>query len=385
VTLAIPVAWLQLEQERARTLVAIAGVMVAVVLIFMQLGFRDALFDSAVRLHSAFRYDLAMVNPKTDYLVRPESFSRRRLYQALGFPGVEAVSPVYLSLALWRDPQRRQESAAIFVVGFDPTDPVLELAGVRANLDRLRLPDVALFDAHSRPEFGPIPELVRARGSVATEVGNRNVSVVGLYELGTSFGIDGSLVTSDLNFRRLFPGREAGSIDLGLIRLAPGADPEAVREQIVAAIPQDVEVLTREGFIAREVAYWNDATPIGYVFAFGSAVGLLVGSIIVYQILFSDVSDHLREYATLKAMGYRDRYLFGIVLQEALLLATLGFAPGFGLAALLYRVAGEATKLPMQMEVGRSLLVLGLTVAMCCAAGSAALRKVRSADPAEVF
>jgi putative ABC transport system permease protein len=383
--LAIPVAWLQLRRERARTLVAIAGVMVAVMLIFMQLGFQDALFDSAVRLHSAFRYDLVMVNPKTDYLIRPESFSRRRLYQALGFPGVEAVSPVYLNLAIWRDPQRRDQTAAIFVVGFDPTDRVLELAGVVAGQDRLRLPDVALFDAHARPEFGPIPDLVRAQGSVTTEVGNRNLSVVGLYELGTSFGMDGSLVTSDLNFRRIFPGREAGRIDLGLIRLAPGADAEAVRRAIVAAIPQDVEVLTREGFIAKEIAYWNSATPIGYVFAFGSAVGLLVGSIIVYQILFTDVSDHLREYATLKAMGYRDRYLFGIVLQEALLLAVLGFAPGAGVATLLYRVAGDATKLPMQMELGRTLLVLFLTIAMCCIAGSAALRKVRSVDPAEVF
>jgi putative ABC transport system permease protein len=385
VTLAIPVAWLQLKQERTRTLVAIAGVMVAVVLIFMQLGFQDALFDSAVRLHSAFRYDLAMVNPKTDYLVRPESFSRRRLYQVGGFPGVEAVSPVYLNLAVWRDPERRDQTAFIYVVGFDPTDPVLGIEGVLASQERLRLPDVALFDAHSRPEFGPVAELVRRQGSVTTEVGNRKLSVIGLYELGTSFGMDGSLVTSDLNFRRLFPGREAGRIDLGLIRLAPGADPEAVREQIVAAIPRDVEVLTRAGFIAREIAYWNGATPIGYVFAFGSAVGILVGSIIVYQILFTDVSDHLREYATLKAMGYRDRYLFGIVLQEALLLAVLGFAPGFALAALLYRVAGDATKLPMQMEAGRSLLVLGLTVAMCCVAGSAALRKVRSVDPADVF
>jgi putative ABC transport system permease protein len=295
------------------------------------------------------------------------------------------VSSVYLNLAVWRDPERRDQTAAIYVVGFDPTDPVLELAGVLASQDRLRLPDVALFDAHSRPEFGPVAELVRRQGSVTTEVGNRKLSVVGLYELGTSFGIDGSLVTSDLNFRRLFPGREAGGIDLGLIRLAPGADPEAVREQIVAAIPRDVEVLTRAGFIAREIAHWNDATPIGYVFAFGSAVGLVVGSIIVYQILFTDVSDHLREYATLKAMGYRDRYLFGIVLQEALLLAVLGFVPGFALATLLYRLAGDATKLPMQMEAGRSVLVLGLTVAMCCVAGSAALRKVRSVDPAEVF
>jgi putative ABC transport system permease protein len=385
VTLAIPVAWLQLKRERMRTLVAIAGVMVAVILIFMQLGFQDALFDSAVRLHRAFRYDLAMVNPKTDYLVHPESFSRRRLYQTLGFPGVEAVSPVYLSLALWRDPERRDRTAAIYVVGFDPTDFVLDLAGVTAQLDRLRLPDVALFDAHSRPEFGRIPELVRANGSVTTEIGNRNLSVIGLYELGTSFGIDGSLVTSDLNFRRVFPQRDAGHIDLGLIRLAPGADREAARAAIVAAIPADVEVLTRDEFIAKEIAYWNSSTPIGYVFAFGSAVGLVVGSIIVYQILFTDVSDHLVEYATLKAMGYRDRYLFGIVLQEALLLALLGFAPGLALATVLYRLAGDATKLPMQMETGRTLLVLGLTVAMCCVAGSAALRKVRSVDPAEVF
>jgi putative ABC transport system permease protein len=114
-------------------------------------------------------------------------------------------------------------------------------------------------------------------------------------------------------------------------------------------------------------------------------VGILVGAIIVYQILFTDVSDHLREYATLKAMGYRDRYLFGIVLQEALLLALLGFVPGAAVAALLYRVAGDATKLPMQMELGRSALVLALTIAMCCIAGAVALRKVRSVDPAEVF
>jgi putative ABC transport system permease protein len=385
VTLAIPVAWLQLARERVRTLVAVAGVMVAVVLVFMQLGFQDALFRSAVRLHSAFRYDLAMVNPKTDYLVKPEGFSRRRLYQTLGFPGVVEVSPVYLGLALWRDPERRDQTAAIYVVGFDPTDPVLELDGVLASQTRLRLPDVALFDANSRPEFGPIPELVRARGSVTTEVGNRNLSVVGLYELGTSFGIDGSLVTSDLNFRRIFAGREAGRIDLGLIRLASGADPIAVRDAIAAAIPRDVEVLTRDAFIAKEIAYWSTATPIGYVFAFGAAVGILVGAIIVYQILFTDVSDHLREYATLKAMGYRDRYLFGIVLQEALLLALLGFVPGAAVAALLYRVAGDATKLPMQMELGRSALVLALTIAMCCIAGAVALRKVRSVDPAEVF
>jgi putative ABC transport system permease protein len=385
VTLAIPVAWLQLKRERMRSCVAIAGVAVAVILIFMQLGFRDALFESSVRIHSAFVYDLALVNPRTDYVLRPESFSRRRLYQALGFDGIESVSSVYMGLALWRNPEARDQTRAIFVVGFDPMQRVFELPGVTELQSRLRLPDVALADARSRPEFGPIAELVRRDGSIVTEVGNRSITVEGLFELGTSFGIDGTLMTSDLNFRRIFPERPAGRIDVGLVRLEPGSNPELARDALAAALPADVDVLTRRGFIEREVAYWSGTTPIGYVFSFGVAVGLLVGSIIVYQILFTDVSDHMKEYATLKAMGYRDRYLFGIVLQEAVILAVLGFAPGIAIATLLYRIAGDATQLPMRMEVSRSALVLGLTLAMCCLSGSAALRKLRSADPAEVF
>ena len=218
----IPVAWLQLRRERIRTLVATAGVAVAVVLIFMQLGFRDALFGSVLRFHRAFRYDLAMIHARTDYLVRPESFSRRRLYQVLGVDGVEAVSPVYLGVSLWRDPAARANTRAIFVMGFDPEDRVFDLPGVVENQRRLRLPDVVLFDERSRPEYGAIPDLFRREGRVATELGNRNVAVEGLFRLGTSFGVDGSLVTSDLNFRRIFPERQAGRIDVGLIQLEPG-------------------------------------------------------------------------------------------------------------------------------------------------------------------
>jgi putative ABC transport system permease protein len=385
VSLDLPIAWLQLGREPVRTLVAVAGVCVAVILIFMQVGFRDALFGSAVRLHSAFRYDLAMVDPRTSYLVRPAGFSRRRLYQALGFDAVESVSPVYLGVAPWRGAGQRPRARAIFVVGFDPTRRIVDLPGVVAGQDRLRMPDVVLFDEHSRPEYGPVADLVRGAGAMETEVGNRTVSVSGLYRMGPSFGMDGSLVTSDLNFRRIFPGRSAGRIDLGLIRLVPGTDPEAARDAIAAALPGDVDILTREGFIAREVGHWNHGTPIGYVFGFGAGVGLLVGSIVVYQILFAGVSDRIDQYATLKAIGHRDGYLFGIVLQEAVTLAALGFAAGQGVATLLYRIARESTRLPMVMEPERSLLVLLLTVGMCCLSGSLALLKLRSADPAEVF
>ena len=246
----------------------------------------------------------------------------------------------------WKNPERPSESRNIFVVGFDPSDSIFDLPGVEKQRDLLRRPDVVLFDESSRPEFGPIPQLVRDAGPEGfhTEVANRNVHVAGLFELGTSFGIDASLVTSDLNFRRIFPDRQAGQIDVGLIHLERNASPDAVRDAVAAKLPPDVLVLTRADFVKREVDYWSGATPIGYVFSFGVIMGLVVGGIIVYQILFADVSEHLREYATLKAIGYTDLYLFGVVLQQALLLALLGFGPGLLASVLLDRRGRSARR-----------------------------------------
>ena len=364
---------------------AVAGVAFAVVLIFMQLGFQEALFKSAVRYHTALGYDLAIISPKTDYLNQPQSFARSRLFQVRGFPGVSAVTPVYIGQKTWRDPTDPLSTRLIFVVGFDPTDLGLDLPGVAGQVDKLKLRDRVLFDQLSRPEYGPIRELFESQGRVRTEVGIHRVEVVGLFRLGTSFGIDGSLLTSDLNFQRLFPDRNLGRVDLGLIQLARGVDPAQARAAIAADIPGDVLVLTRDAFVAREVDYWSNATPIGYVFGFGVIMGLVVGAIIVYQILFSDVQDHLQEYATLKAMGYTNRYLFGVVLQEAAILAVLGFVPGLLACLVIYSAAGQATRLPIEMTVDRGVLVLGLTLGMCALSGAIALRKIRSADPADVF
>jgi heterocyst specific transport system permease protein len=380
----VPLAWLQLMQEKSRLVVALAGVAFAVVLVSMQLGFRTAMYESAVRYHERLRYDLVMINPRTPFLGFPRSFSRRRLYQSLGAAEVEGVTPLYVQQAFWKNPWEHG-ARNILVVGFDPSRDVLDLPGVRANLAALKLPDVALFDVASRPEFGPVAENVRRRGGVSAEVNDRRVSVVALFRLGTSFGIDGSLVTSDLNFQRLFPDRLPGLVDVGLIDLREGAEPEAVRRKLEAALERDVEILTRSGFVAREVSYWGSTTPIGYVFGFGALMGFVVGGVVVYQILFADVSEHLAEYATLKAMGYTNRDLSRLVLQEAAILALLGFAPGWVATLFLYRLTADATRLPLSMTPGRAVGVLALTLLMCGVAALVALRKVRSADPAEIF
>jgi putative ABC transport system permease protein len=335
-------------------------------------------------LHQAFAGDLFLISPQFDFIAQPKSFSHRRLYQALSYPGVAAVSPVYLGITLWKNPDTGK-TRLILVTGIDPSDEVLSLPGVREQRDLIRLPDVVLYDRAGRPEFGPIAATVAAGQPVSTEVGNRRITVGGLFEMGTSFGVDACILTSETNFLRIFPNRQRGLIDIGVIRLTPGADPIIVRDALRKAFPPDVLVLTHAEYIEREQTYWDTSTPIGYVFTFGVIIGLVVGGIIVYQILFADVSDHLAEYATLKAMGYPDRYLFGVVFQEAVVLAGLGYIPGALITLGLYRLAGDATKLPMEMTIPLAVYVLTLAVAMCSVSGAVALRKIRSADPAEIF
>jgi putative ABC transport system permease protein len=289
-----------------------------------------------------------------------------------------------MQLGNWKNPYNFK-GRRIFVLGFDVDDPVFDHPGILGNLDVIQLRDTLLFDRKSRPEFGPIADDFLAGREIVSEVNDRKIEIGGLFAMGTSFGIDGALVTSDVNFLRLFPNRPRGAINVGLVRLREGADVEQARGLIDDTLPPDVLVLTKQQFVARERAYWGATTPIGYVFAFGATVGLLVGAIIVYQILFADVRDHLVEYATLKAMGYSNLYLSGVVLQQALILGLLGFLPGFAASLWLYDLASTATRLPVDMTTARALGTLGVIVAMCCLSGLAAVRVVWRADPAEVF
>jgi len=380
----IPLAWLQLSKDKSRLAIALSGVAFAVILVSMQLGFQSSMYDSAIRYHHRFQYDLVMLSPSTPFIGFPESFSRRRLYQALAADEVESVTPIYLRQGLWKNPWKRNRRN-LFVVGFDPSHDVLDISGVRQNLDLLKLPDTALFDSASRPEFGPVATKFPQLGKLAVEVNDRRITVAALFTLGTSFGVDGSLITSDLNYQRIFPKRPAGFIEMGLIHLADGADPILVQQKLLGELERDVDIHTQEQFVDRELEYWRTTTPIGYVFGFGAIMGLIVGCVIVYQILFADVSEHQAEYATLKAMGYKNSSLSWMVLNEAAILALLGFLPGLLVTMGLYNVMAEATSLPIIMTLERGLTVLSLTLGMCGLSGLMALRKVRSTDPAEVF
>ncbi|HEY8614269.1 MAG TPA: FtsX-like permease family protein, partial [Roseomonas sp.] len=196
---------------------------------------------------------------------------------------------------------------------------------------------------------------------------------------------DGNAVLSEVNFRRAVRERPAALVDLAAIRLKPGADLRAAQAALRAILPPDVAVMTQAELRAHELRYWQEATPIGFIFSFGSLMGLIVGMVIVYQILFSDIAGHLKEYATLKAMGYSNGHLSRVVLGAATILALLGFVPGTLASALLYNVVAEATFLPLALTADRAASVFGMILAMCAVAGLLAVRKLRDADPADMF
>lgn len=380
----IPLPWLQLTYKKSRFLVALMGIGFAVMLMFLQLGLRDALFDSAVRLHKSLQGDIILLSPLSSASISMESFSQRHLYEALGFEGVESVMPLYVEFAVWKNLKTRR-ARLIFVIGLNPTQEVLDLAGVPENIDKIKLENTALFDRTSRPEFGSIPEEYNRGETTIAEVNGNRVTIGGLFQLGTSFGTDGSLIISDDSFFRIFNNRDRGLIDIGVIKLKPEANARIVLENMKNSLSEGVTVLSKQEYIDFEKNYWNTSTAIGFIFYLGAIVGFTVGTIIVYQILYADVSEHLSEYATLKAIGYTNNYLLGVVFQESLILASFGYIPGITISLTLYTIVKQVTLLPIYMSWSRALFILVLTIFMCIVSGAIAIQKLRDADPVDVF
>ena len=380
----IPLSWLLLTRQPVRLLVALAGISFAGILMFMQLGFRDGLFDASVTAHRLFDADVVLISPRSASSVSMEAFPRRRLVQTLADPDVEGVTPVHWGLMLWRNPETRR-NRSILALGFNPDDPFFVDPSLAQKTDALKQKGRILFDQLSRPEFGPIADWYRDGRVVETEIAGNRVRVAGLVSLGTSFGADGNLLTSTETFLDLMPQKPPGAIEVGLVRLKPGADAEQVVSRLSQRLPKDVSVLTKQGFIDFEQNYWKSSTSIGFIFTLGAAMGFVVGCVIVYQVLYTDVSDHLPEYATLMAMGYRLSHLLGVVVREGFYLAAMGYVPAYLAGQGLYWFVRDATKLPVGMDLSRALTVLVMILVMCMLSSLLAMRRLIDADPAEIF
>jgi putative ABC transport system permease protein len=404
--LGVPLAWLNLTHDLRRFVLFSMGIALAVVLIFVEYGFRNALLDSNVLFIDKLNADLAVVSGRRAALPFRETLARHRLTQIAGIPGVRSVHPLYMEyyLSLVRnpneDPEKRPPNRPIRVIGVDPEAhllkfPELDPAPVAAHshVNELKQFGRALFDRggktsidnHSESIFGAMAP------GVETDLAGQHIHIVGEVDLGSDFGAEGSLIMSEESFVELLRrpytlGDPRAEVEIGLVRLDPDADRKAVQQMVRNTFPEgDLDVMTIDELKERERRFWLDNTPIGFVFGLGMALSFVIGMVICYEILSSDVADHIAEYATLKAIGYRNRYLSMVVLQQALLMTLSGFLPGVFGSWIIYQWLSYMTSLPMWLTPGRIVFVFGLTVLMCAGSGLLALRKAQQVDPAEVF
>jgi putative ABC transport system permease protein len=379
-----PLAWRQAIHRPMRLAAAIAGVSFANVLVFFQLGLSGGLYDSQKRPIQQINGELVMVSGRYLYLGEQVNFPRARLTQALGVEGVKAVTPLYLGLSQWLNSDTRQQKQAL-VFGIAPENPGLRVPELASDPLLLQRGDALLFDVRSKANAGPVAATVRREGSYETELGGVRSVVTGLFSLGLTFAADINLVTSSTNFKNYFPNQSADDIQMGVIQLQPGVDPLRVKATLATFLDPSVKVFTIEELAAAEEAYWRRNSSFGLIFGLGVLVGLVVSGIIVYQILYSDVSDHIAEYATLKAIGYDDGFVVGIILQESLILALLAFAPSLLLSLGLYGFLARSTSLMVVMSTGRAVLVFAFTLGVCGVSGWLATAKLRHLDPADIF
>lgn len=380
----LPIGWLQLTHNRGRLAAALAGVAFADILIFMQLGFLGALTESIRLPYAAMNADLIVAASDMNTLADGSPLPRSRMYEALSTPGVAAATPLYFGKIDWKQPDGTVRTLDTF--GIDPGARAFRLPAIDDARATLATGDVALIDSGTRNVPKDIFRSIQAGTPYSFETKGRTLTVAGTFALGGGFSADGYLVVADQTFLRLFPQRQAGAPNYVLVRLEPGVDRAEVLARLRAALPSyDSVVRTVSETAAMDQSFQTTQRPVGLVFGFGIVIGVLVGVIIVYQVLSTDVADHIREYATFKAIGYTQRFFLGLVFEEAFILALLGFIPGILIALLLYAGVAAATGLPVAMTPMRPVLVFLGTLVMCAVSGAVATRRLARANPADLF
>ncbi|MCE5333255.1 MAG: ABC transporter permease DevC [Desulfobacteraceae bacterium] len=383
--LGIPLAWRQLSRDRMRFMTAIGGVTFGVVLMLYQMGLYTASLRMVVFPHSTLKGDLVIISQNYEYFYQNRFFSRRLLYQLQGFPGVDSIAPLQVNYLRWKN-TTTGVNMTIAVLACNPSQNPFVHPEITEQLHLLKNSENVLFDRKSaRADFGKVGDAFDRQGEVISEVEHSRVKVKGLFSMGQTLAATGHIITSDEALGRYYPQRSSNMINFGLVTLSAGADPEEVRQRLSAFLPPDVRVITREEFRNEEQNYWLTRTAIGFICIAGMVVGMFVGAIVVYQILYTDVTDHLREYATLKALGITDWFLFRLIMTEALILLLTSFFPSTMIASVMFHITREGAGMPTRLALTELLIVFCMAAVMCVVSGFLATRKLKTADPADIF
>jgi len=371
-------AWQNVIHDWRRTATAVAGVAFAILLVFMQLGFYTSARTSSTMVYDLMRFDAIVLSPTYEHLLNAGLVPRTRLRQAAGVPGVAAVAPIYTTPATWKN-EANGVGRELLLMGVVPQDRPFDDDDLNRNLARLNTPDAAVVDQAAKPLLGPHPV------GTSSELNGRRLTIVAEYRRGTGLIADGTIVVSDLTFARILGVPRLDSAQFGLVRVAAGASVDRVVADLRSRLPGDVQVWSRQQLLGHEQNYFLNVKPVGMIFTSGLMVGLIVGGVILYQILAADVAQRRPQYATLKAVGYSPNYLSRVVVTQGLWFAVLGYVPALLLSFGLYDAVRHLAEIPMDLTWFHVGAVFLLTLGMCTLSGLLAMRKIRHADPAELF
>ena len=380
----LPIGWLQLTHNKGRFAAAVAGVAFATLLVLMQLGIQGAMKIGSLMPYSLLNADIIISANDGSTLTDRSNIARARMFEALGVAGVASGAPVYNGIVEFRQPDGVPTTLQTF--GFNIADKAFAAPDVAAKYDQLAIENTALIDTKTRGVDPSIFEGLIAGTPYSFEVGGQTLNAVDAIEVGGTFTADGTLFVSDQTFFRFFPSRSSGAPNHILLKVEDGISQDVVLERLRAKFKgQALTIDTLESFAAADLAFQTTERPTGIIFGFGVIMGAIVGIVIVYQVLSTDVADHIREYATFKAMGYDQRFFVSIVTEEAAILAVMGYIPGLIAALGLYKVMTVLTSLPVQMDVTRVVYVFIGTLLACALSGIIATRRLAAADPADLF
>jgi putative ABC transport system permease protein len=376
--MSVRLAWRILIHDKGRTALALAGIFMAILLVFIQLGLFFAVPQGGMLLYDNMRFDLLLVSDQYEYQAQPGVFPLSRLSAVRGSPDVTEATPLYFGVAKWKGGVG-EAWPDLFLIGFDPASDIFRPSSIDSQQSALSRPDTILVDSSTRPIFGPIET-----GRVV-ELGDRKETIGGQYDLGTGFMGLGVALASDANFSRLMPGRALNLVNLGAIRLKAGVDPAHAVADLQKLTGDGTRIFTRAALAKHEKSYWTSRTSVGLIFGSGLLISVVVGVMVVYQIVSTQVSRQLPQFATLKAIGYGDGALAGTVSAMSLMIAVAGFIPALAAAVLLYDEIKQKTLLPVTMSAGHIGEVLAASLVMAAISALLAVGGLRRADPADVF
>jgi len=353
------------------------GTTVAVFLLLLQVQLLESVQTKATQLYDLFEFDLVVVSNSYQFMYAAEPFNSVRLAQARVEGSVADVFALNIRVADWFSEETGKESS-LLLFGVDAKPGFIRDSALRRALPLLRQRGEVVIDAFSHSDYGNLD--VGAIGWIR----DKEVRVVAPFELGMFFFADGSAVIANDYFPD-FSGRSYLETSVGMIQLKPGASITGAKRNLRRALPADVLVFTRDELIAQEQQYFVSVKPIGIMFRAGMVIAFVVGGAILFQVLSTEITNRLNEFATFKAIGFGPGFLYGIGVIQILLFAVIGFVLAAFASVGVSTIIRNVIHLPMTLEPKLIAAVFGATILMCVVPGLVTLQRVRLADPAELY